>query len=703
MALINCSISTGSVTATAGTTNLATQTLVITPNHGYVVSAAAFANNTASNSSVNSITLANSTTANAVGNVVNVLVDFTNSFAMPSVPTALVIDIDGRAIFPDAKLQSVGGTWDAVVGAGVTPTTSSGTTYSAEGLPDTTTTLFTQAFTCSSGKFFTTTPSVVITTGDAVDYNIQATNGYTGVNGVTYHTSVTYVVSYTFPAYGANGNNIDFTIPASQVIPVRLNQIVSYSIPTTAISSYGESRSLKVHGTVEGTFNCSITNEDNHFYNFTTTAFQSGSTNQSQTISEDGFVLIPITFPAVGDDDTYTITFTATGSTSLSLTQTHPIVIQQLSQKSITWSTATALGRSYTALPTQVVNNNVGEIIASRIYQPISLTVTDNVAFKLYRAPSLLLGGLITNTNIGENATTQCDVVVDKITTVPAYSSGMAAVTSMVITMANEQYWQGTNNGVLQLNLDQFINIPPTAAAQSSIAVANNTAKTIQLVGNSAQHNNSTLTYSIVSAPTKGAASVVANTGVATYTPTSSSSAGHDSFTYKVNDGTEDSPAATIAVVVAVAGGGGGGNPTMTSVYSWNDSEVNSNYSIITSAAFKGTGLYNNSLTSGSSSFKANMTSWSLDSTHTSVPAYIDNLGDYSITWKLKYLGSVVAQGDAGISSGISSFNQGARTATLGVTEVTVAVPNSHNSGNGLIGGGSYQFDWLVKYDNISQ
>ena len=46
MALINCSISTESVTATAGTTDLDTQTLVITPDLGYVVSAAAFTNNT---------------------------------------------------------------------------------------------------------------------------------------------------------------------------------------------------------------------------------------------------------------------------------------------------------------------------------------------------------------------------------------------------------------------------------------------------------------------------------------------------------------------------------------------------------------------------------------------------------------------------------------------------------------------------------
>ena len=271
---------------------------------------------------------------------------------MPSANSNITIDIDGRAIFPDTKPQGVNGTWDAVVGSGVTPVTSSGNAYSGSGSSGEVVSLFTQTFTCAAGKFFTTPPSIVITTGNASDYNIHPTNGYTGVNGQTYHTSITYVVSYTMPSFSVSGDNIDFSIPAAETIPVQLNEIVSYSISTTPIAVYGEGRVLRVHGTVGATFSCVITNEDTYYYNFTTDLFQSGTSNSSQTIGPDGFAIILITFPAVTDDDTYTITFTATGSSSLNLTQTHPIVIQQLSQKTITWSTATASGRSYTALPT---------------------------------------------------------------------------------------------------------------------------------------------------------------------------------------------------------------------------------------------------------------------------------------------------------------------------------------------------------------
>tara|TARA_R110000765_G_scaffold23592_2_gene59547 strand:+ start:1475 stop:3853 length:2379 start_codon:yes stop_codon:yes gene_type:complete len=792
MALINCSISTESVTAPAGTTDLATQTLVITPNLGYVVSAAAFTNNTSSHSNINSIVLSNSTTANAVGNVVNVVVDLTDSFAMPSSNSTITIDIDGTAIFPDTKPQFVNGTWDAVVGSNVTPVTSSGNAYSGIGSNGEVVSLFTQTFTCASGKFFSASPSVVVTTGNASDYNIHPTNGYTTVDGSVYHTSVTYVVSYTMTSFSVSGNNIDFSIPAAQSIPVEQDEISAYSISTTPIASYGEGRILRVYGTVAATFNCSIVNEDNYFYNFTTDLFQSGSANTSKTINSLGYVDVLITFPVVTDDDTYTITLTATGSSTLNITQTHPIVIQQLAQRTITWSTASASNRSYTALPTYVVGNPIGDIVPSRQDQTFTLTVTDDVGFKLLKIPAILDSGLFTNTNIGESTPVQSEVLNLKIQTNPVYSSGMSAVTSLAITIGAYQYFQGTTNSNLQINLDDFINVPPVANALSTQQIPNNTATTMQLVGTDSQSQTLTysivsqgskgnttvvgstgvatytpssssssggdsftfkvndgiedsntatasvnitaasntapvataqssvpianntptliqlagtdadgnsLTYAIVSQGSKGSATVVSSSGVATYTPSSASSVGNDSFTFKVNDGTVDSSAATVGVVIAVAVN----YPVMNTAWSWNDSEVNSNYSLIGSSSFQGTPSYTNSFTAGSSSFKANVASWALDQTHVGYPAYCDNLGDIGVTWAFKYNGTTLTSGVAGINSGTSSINQSARTGNINLTEITVAVPSSHNSGGGLIAGGGYTFNYQLRYELISQ
>jgi hypothetical protein len=189
---------------------------------------------------------------------------------------------------------------------------------------------------------------------------------------------------------------------------------------------------------------------------------------------------------------------------------------------------------------------------------------------------------------------------------------------------------------------------------------------------------------------------------VAIYTPTSSGSSGNDTFTYKVNDGYQDSAAAQIHVVIASSGGGGTA-PSISSYWSWNDSEVNNNYSLITSPAWQGTPAYTNSTAAGSSSFKANVASWSLDSTHVGYPSYCDNLGDIAINWAFKYNGATLVSGEAGINAGTSSVNQSSQTGTINLMEITVAVPNTHNSGNGLISGGSYTFTYQLRYDNVSQ
>ena len=69
MALANCTIDSKTITISAGTTNIATQVLTITPDNNFTVSAADFTNNTAPNSAIQSITLTNSSTPHAaIGN-----------------------------------------------------------------------------------------------------------------------------------------------------------------------------------------------------------------------------------------------------------------------------------------------------------------------------------------------------------------------------------------------------------------------------------------------------------------------------------------------------------------------------------------------------------------------------------------------------------------------------------------------------------
>jgi len=712
MALFDCTISTETVVATAGTTNLATQTLVITPNAGHVVSAAAFTNNTAANNNINSITLSDTTTANAVGNKVNVVVDLKNGFAMPTSNTTITIDIDGRAILFSEKLRSVAGTWDSNTASNVTPTGSSGNAYSATGHTGASTALFTRVFTCASGKFFTTAPAIVITTGNASDYIITTTPSFTTVQGVAYHTSTMFVVGYTFPGGNASGDNIDFNISPAETIPVQSNIISSYDISTNAVPKYGESRVLRVYGTVGATFNCTVTNEDTHYYNFITFAFQSGTTNGSQTIGLAGYKDILISFPSVTDDDTYTITFTPTGTTTLGLTQTHPIVIQQLSQRTITYSTVSlATGaRSYTALPSSTVSYATGEVTPSKQHRFVTLTITDDVPFRLMNTVNLAMHSpgtgdpLYAETNIGDNNTTESDVVFSKLSTSPSYSYQMTPINSVDFIIDAYDYWQGTTSSTVAFNVDQFINSPPTATPPGTTSIPNNTATTIQLAGT--DPNGGSLVYTKVTNPTKGAVSIVSGTGLATYTPLGSSSSGADSFTYKVTDGHgADSPAATVNVTIASSGSGS--NPTSSSVWKYNDSTQNSTFYTLSSPNI-GT-VTHSGLTIGSNQIQVSFVNWGIS--QTIVPSYVDHVGDArvsgggaaTIRYILKYNGAALTAVTASVVENSSNSVNNENWNIKSSTSTSLNIPANHNSGNGLISGANYTIEHEVRWENILQ
>src|SRR5437899_6456716 len=88
------------------------------------------------------------------------------------------------------------------------------------------------------------------------------------------------------------------------------------------------------------------------------------------------------------------------------------------------------------------------------------------------------------------------------------------------------------------------VNHAPVAAAQT-VTTAEDTAKAMVLTATDG--DGDTLTYSVVAGPTHGALSGTAPT--LTYTP-AANYYGPDSFTFKANDGTVDSSAATVSITV---------------------------------------------------------------------------------------------------------------------------------------------------------
>ncbi len=97
---------------------------------------------------------------------------------------------------------------------------------------------------------------------------------------------------------------------------------------------------------------------------------------------------------------------------------------------------------------------------------------------------------------------------------------------------------------LLTLQADGNVNQPPVANDQN-VSVDENSTVNITLTGSDA--DGDALTYMLVSPPAHGSLSGSAPN--ITYTP-DSDYFGSDSFTFKVNDGTVDSPVATVSITV---------------------------------------------------------------------------------------------------------------------------------------------------------
>ena len=110
------------------------------------------------------------------------------------------------------------------------------------------------------------------------------------------------------------------------------------------------------------------------------------------------------------------------------------------------------------------------------------------------------------------------------------------------------------------------VNDAPAAKAQT-VQTDEDTAVTITL--NATDDDGDKLTYSVVTAPTKGSLSTIdQGTGKLTYTPDTDTN-GADSFTFKANDGFDDSAEVTVSILVTAVNDApeiAGSNPVTVAV-----------------------------------------------------------------------------------------------------------------------------------------
>ena len=727
MALTNCTINTQSLTKTGGQA-IGSQNvnLTITPDQFHSVTASDFTVGTLP-TGVSAITITDTGVPGSFANTLNVLVDLTDTYEMPSANTTLTIDVDGAAVKGERIMQdifllekeevksSTNGTVATSAGSGITlssqTTVGSYKERSATGSKQqgTRVLLFTKTFTAASGYYYPEEPDYRISSSiqDHIAlYEVETERTYLDNGSYPMPLQVVrFKVYYNVPNYDVIAGDLDtitFLAETAQLFdPGR--KITNVTFDSSNISQRGGTKFINVYGNPGAAYTLAFTDA-------ATTAVAEPTNYANQIISAKGYNSHSFVIPTSYNGSNYTNK------------------VWNITIAAATSNPATTI--DYTNIPENVPNYTITQTAAVTLTftrtTPSGFTPSSPNAIAVTAMPGYIaedIGETITNFNwsfyiakqgggdvfvrrqpqydeADQNASDLSNSVASSNTgyylslqKFEALNSGTSQVT---INMKGDADF-GNVSKTMDLALGNIINTPPMAYTQSNVNVPNNTATNIALTGTDA--NGDTLTYSIVSQGTKGTATVNTSTGAAVYTPSNALVSGADSFTYKVNDGFEDSIARAIGVVIASSGSTA---PTFNSVWSWDDTEDSNAPALIGSSSFQGTPVYTNA-SNGATSFDAVFTGWAMDNTHVGVPSYIDNWGDFTINWYFKYQGTTLNEGLANIHQGNSSFNQSAQTADVDIQSVSVSVPNSHNGGNGLINGGGYTFEWRVLYDNILQ
>ena len=166
---------------------------------------------------------------------------------------------------------------------------------------------------------------------------------------------------------------------------------------------------------------------------------------------------------------------------------------------------------------------------------------------------------------------------------------------------------------------------------------------------------------------------------------------GSDSFTFTVNDGALTSAPATVTLNVAAQAIA----PTSTETFAYRVGNTGNYTQII--GSFAGSASYSN-LTAGSSTVTVTVTDFALDSIHGGYPSFADGFEDFDIAYEFKHGNTTLNSGPLFINQNTSTV--GSYGAFLNLDPRNIAIPNSHNSGNGLIAGASYSLHVNLTYLN---
>jgi hypothetical protein len=547
MALINCSINSASLTKTGGQAiGSDNATLTITPSVGYVVEAVDFSVSNVSYASngnsltwthgqngvslptgVTSVTLANSTSANTVGNTVVATVDLTDSFVMPSSDTTLIVDIDGSASLQNFTVQ---GTFEQI-GSGLSvANTTTGNWGPVSGQFNSSSTVFTRTISAASGKYFPTAPTCEIAIGDSSRYTISSSDATDSNNNITGRA---FTVSYNFPNQNITGDKIKITGTAID-IPSTTTEITAYSISTEKLPNSGETRLYKVYGTPGAAFSVAVVNSSN--------ASVAGISNI--TLDSTGTYDYYITFPSISSgSETYTITISGDLSSNFGTSNGQSTSVNIVQQSTVALTLGLTCSDSTVTVPAnQSINLPIDEVDFSTSYTNEQYTFY----FTVTRTVALYLSAIPTSAFTNQSQASGINFDVQSITIT---NNNTTSVTLAVLVNLNSTE---DTNLTSTLDLDTHINNIPTGSP-FSFTVGKGDAITLNLESRSSASDpeGDGLTFIISGLPTNGKLFTDINrtdeilsselpatlSGNTVYYEHDNSITTSDSFTFQISDG----------------------------------------------------------------------------------------------------------------------------------------------------------------------
>lgn len=258
-------------------------------------------------------------------------VNFDPTFIMPANNVEIPLCINGMGELIE---YSVSGSVYAVGDANVISTPGSGVAvpFSNSAILNTTTIVYTGAFTCAPGYYMSVAPTLMQTSGNNSNFTITYNNTYNG-NGLLIGRA--YTITYLTPNYGNFNNNFSIAAASLEIYVPELG-IVNYILSTNTFPLHGGIAALTLYGIEGSAWNLSCIDP----------ILQTGpidpitgiipyGTSTSGVIDSSGQILIQVSIGISSVEDSYSITLG--GDISPLFAQPNPILLYQFSEITITY------------------------------------------------------------------------------------------------------------------------------------------------------------------------------------------------------------------------------------------------------------------------------------------------------------------------------------------------------------------------------